>query len=90
MNNSIIEKLQERLDGYNLATDKYWERCATQDCMQTLKKVEINGIVVIEEIQEDGSAIWGLSFNGHNPEEKEFVQTQTSEIAFELKEFLSK
>jgi len=90
MNNSIIEKLQTKLDAYNLAPDKYWERCAIQDCIKTLKNVAINGIVVIEDIQKDGSSECGLSFNGYNPEQKEFVQTRTIQIAFELKEFLSK
>ena len=34
----VIENLEKKLKDYNMATDRYTERCATWDCIQIAKK----------------------------------------------------
>jgi hypothetical protein len=46
-------------------------------------------IVIIEDIQEDGSAEWGLSFTNSNPEAKDYFKMVDSQTAFRLKDYLT-
>ena len=46
-------------------------------------------ILVIEDIQEDGSAEWILSFTNSNPEAKDCFQMIDSQTAFRLKDYLT-
>ena len=46
-------------------------------------------LVVIEDIQEDGSAEWILSFTNSNPEAKDCFKMIDSQTAFRLKEYLT-
>ena len=46
-------------------------------------------LVVIEDIQEDGSSEWILSFTNSNPEAKDCFQMIDSQTAFRLKDYLT-
>ena len=46
-------------------------------------------LVVIEDIEEDGSAIWGLSFTNSNPDAKDYFKMVDSQTAFRLKDYLT-
>ena len=46
-------------------------------------------LVVIEDIQEDGSVEWVLSFTNSNPEAKDCFKMIDSQTAFRLKDYLT-